>query len=112
MGRAAARLAPLLEATDRDSVLHGDAHPGNVIVGPEGPLWLDFEEVCRGSAAWDYATIGDPHVIPADLADVAAGFGKLRTLQVAICLLGLVFIFRSFPETKGKTLEQIERSWH
>ena len=32
-------------------------------------------------------------------------------LYAAICLLTLTFVWRVVPETKGKTLEQIERSW-
>jgi MFS family permease len=30
-------------------------------------------------------------------------------LYAVICVLGFVFIFLKLPETKGKTLEQIER---
>lgn len=41
-----------------------------------------------------------------------AGTGLTFWLYAAICVLGLVFIYRSLPETQGKTLEQIERSWH
>jgi hypothetical protein len=28
--------------------LHGDAHPGNVLVTPSGPVWNDFEDAWRG----------------------------------------------------------------
>jgi sugar porter (SP) family MFS transporter len=41
-----------------------------------------------------------------------AGTGLTFWLYAVICVLGLIFIFRSLPETKGKTLEEIERSWH
>ena len=30
------------------------------------------------------------------------------TLYAAVCALGLVFIWKKLPETKGRTLEQIE----
>ena len=30
-------------------------------------------------------------------------------LYAAICVMGFLFILRKLPETKGKTLEQIER---
>jgi predicted MFS family arabinose efflux permease len=32
-------------------------------------------------------------------------------LYAAMCALDLVFIWRFLPETKGKTLEEIEHSW-
>jgi MFS family permease len=41
-----------------------------------------------------------------------AGTGLTFWLYAVICVLGLIFIFRSLPETRGKTLEEIERSWH
>jgi hypothetical protein len=35
--------------------LHGDAHPGNMLLTPAGPLWNDFEDTWRGPVAWDLA---------------------------------------------------------
>jgi len=35
--------------------LHGDAHPGNVLWTPDGPVWNDFEDAWRGPVAWDLA---------------------------------------------------------
>lgn len=37
--------------------LHGDAHPGNLLATPDGPLWTDFEDAWRGPAAWDLACL-------------------------------------------------------
>jgi sugar porter (SP) family MFS transporter len=37
------------------------------------------------------------------------GPAKTFWAYAAVCLLGFIFIFTSVPETKGKTLEQIER---
>lgn len=45
------------------------------------------------------------------LLNAAAGTGMTFWLYGAICIAGLVFIFRRLPETKGKTLEEIEQSW-
>lgn len=41
------------------------------------------------------------------------GLGPAKTFWVyaGICLLGFAFIKTRLPETKGKTLEEIERSW-
>ncbi|MDX6682865.1 MAG: hypothetical protein QOG94_2904 [Solirubrobacteraceae bacterium] len=48
--RARARIdahAPALQA------IHGDAHLHNVINGPDGPLWNDWEDCFLGPRAWD-----------------------------------------------------------
>jgi thiamine kinase-like enzyme len=37
--------------------LHGDAHPGNLLAGPAGWLWCDFEDTCRGPLEWDLAAV-------------------------------------------------------
>src|SRR5699024_1316118 len=34
-------------------LVHGDAHPGNVIVGPTGPVLCDFDSSCVGPPEWD-----------------------------------------------------------
>lgn len=38
-----------------DAVVHGDLHPDNVILGPDGPVVIDFSNSCRGPAAVDAA---------------------------------------------------------
>ncbi len=35
------------------SVVHGDAHVGNVIPGPAGPVLCDFDSCCVGPPEWD-----------------------------------------------------------
>ena len=99
--RAVERLEPwLTEAQQSTHVLHGDAHPGNLIATRDGLLWTDFEEVCRGPVEWDLATIGDPSVSALhhrpdprrlDRCD------RLRALQVAMCLMALRDIFGDIP---------------
>lgn len=37
--------------------LHGDAHPGNVLVTPSGPVWNDFEDAWFGPLGWDLACL-------------------------------------------------------
>jgi hypothetical protein len=37
--------------------LHGDAHLNNVLNGPEGPLWNDWEDTCVGPLGWDAACL-------------------------------------------------------
>lgn len=38
-----------------EQVLHGEPHPGNVLAGSGGPLFTDFETVCRGPVEFDLA---------------------------------------------------------
>jgi hypothetical protein len=37
--------------------LHGDAHLSNVLWSPEGPLWTDLENACRGPVEYDLACL-------------------------------------------------------
>ena len=36
-------------------VCHGDVHPGNVLVGPLGPVLIDWDLLCVGPPEWDHA---------------------------------------------------------
>jgi aminoglycoside phosphotransferase (APT) family kinase protein len=42
-----------------EQVLHGEPHPGNVLNTREGPLFVDFETVCRGPVEFDLAHVPD-----------------------------------------------------
>ncbi|WP_157253436.1 phosphotransferase [Nonomuraea typhae] len=37
--------------------VHGDAHPGNLLMTAGGPLWNDFEETHAAPVAWDLAVL-------------------------------------------------------
>ena len=80
--------------------LHGDVHSDNLVGTADGPLWIDFEEVCRGPDEWDLATIDDPAAVsshhrpdPALLATCR----RLRQLQIALCLAQLQVPFAGVP---------------
>ncbi len=45
----------LLPVGDRAFLCHGDLHPGNVILSPEGPIIVDWFDASRGSSAADVA---------------------------------------------------------
>ena len=53
---AAAR-EQLAGVTLQERAIHGDAHTGNVLVTPDGPLWSDLENVCRGPVEYDLACL-------------------------------------------------------
>ena len=96
---AADRLRPLLDPDPGDQPLHGDAHAGNLVATRRGLVWNDFEEVCRGPAEWDWATIGDPAAVRdrGPDPDRLVGYGQLRALQVALCLILLRPTFADLP---------------
>jgi aminoglycoside phosphotransferase (APT) family kinase protein len=41
----------------RAQVVHGDAHPGNLLATPAGLLWNDFEECMTAPVGWDLACL-------------------------------------------------------
>jgi hypothetical protein len=53
---AASELVPMALSWPRRP-LHGDAHPGNVLLTPDGPRWTDLEDVCVGPLEWDLASM-------------------------------------------------------
>jgi aminoglycoside phosphotransferase (APT) family kinase protein len=42
-------------AASRIALMHGDVSPKNILVGPEGPIFLDAETACYGDPAFDLA---------------------------------------------------------
>jgi hypothetical protein len=68
------------EHLDEHVVCHGDVHPGNVLAGPDGPVLLDWDLLCRAPAGWDHAPLltwherwgGDAAIYD----DFATGYGK------------------------------------
>jgi Ser/Thr protein kinase RdoA (MazF antagonist) len=53
--------------------LHGDAHLRNVLCGPDGPLWNDWEDTCLGPVGWDAAClIGESRITGTDREDAEA----------------------------------------
>ena len=60
--------------------IHGDAHLHNVINGPDGPLWHDWEDCFLGPRAWDLGCLvatarlfgRDPEPVEAALAGYGA----------------------------------------
>ncbi len=96
--------------------IHGDAHLGNLIPGPDGPVLCDFDSTCYGPREWDLLTLavgrlrfGYP---PQDYRGLVDGYGfdvtrwagfdvlrqarELKLVTVALPLL------RSNPEVRAQ----------
>ena len=93
-----------------DVVLHGDAHPGNLLHptgdrrAGDGWLWTDLEETCRGPVLWDLAVLaGSTRLdgaaavqawaaatgVPAPTRAELAPFTAARALEAAAWALGM-----------------------
>jgi hypothetical protein len=53
--------------------IHGDAHLSNVLWSPEGPLWSDLENACRGPVEYDLACLRYRGLPEAETATEAYG---------------------------------------
>jgi hypothetical protein len=113
-------LAELTFALPR-GLVHGDAHPGNVIVGPDGPVLCDFDSSCVGPPEWDLTPLavgrerfGDPAGRYRTLADAYgfdvtswSGFPVLRAvreLKLTTSVLPILRSHRSVREEFGHRL--------
>ena len=82
---AHARLSAALTAdSPAGQVLHGDAGAGNLMRTGAGWIWHDFEDVCRGPAAWDVAAAtASPRL---SRARVLAAYGDpVDPVQLDVC---------------------------
>ncbi|HTT51307.1 MAG TPA: phosphotransferase [Streptosporangiaceae bacterium] len=88
-------------------VLHGDAHGGNLLPGPDGWRWIDLEETCQGPLAWDLATLAAAYGTATEESQAAldgyaaasgqpvpgpgvlAQFARARELEAAVWALGM-----------------------
>lgn len=98
------------------SVVHGDAHLGNLIAGPEGSLLCDLDSLCAGPPEWDLTPmavgmlrLGAPPERYRDLAavygfDVTAwpGFQVLRDLRELKITASVLPILRSNPGVRDQ----------
>ncbi|MEY7970906.1 phosphotransferase enzyme family protein [Saccharomonospora xinjiangensis] len=103
------------------SLVHGDAHPGNVIVGDDGPVLCDFDSSCVGPAEWDLIPLAvgherfrDPPHRYAQLSrhygfDVTAwaGFPVLRAVRELKLTTSVLPIARSHPAVREELARRL-----
>ncbi len=82
-----ARHAEILAGLDRSGsppiVLHGDAHPGNLMhAGAPGWAWIDLEETCLGPREWDLAVLARSWDDPAQARAALAAYADLTATDV------------------------------
>ncbi|MFC4005166.1 phosphotransferase family protein [Prauserella oleivorans] len=104
------------------ALVHGDAHPGNVIVGPDGPVLCDFDSACAGPPEWDLTPLavgherfGDPPGWYRALArtygfDVTTweGFPVLRAARELKLTTSVLPIMRSHPSVRHELRRRLD----
>ena len=109
------RLASLRFAKPQ-SLVHGDAHLGNLIAGPDGPVLCDLDSLCAGPPEWDLTPmavgrlrLGHPPERFQQLTksygfDVTrwSGFPVLRDLRELKITMSVLPILRSNPGIRGE----------
>jgi hypothetical protein len=109
------RLAAVEFAMPR-CVVHGDAHLGNLIAGPDGPVLCDLDSLCSGPPEWDLTPMavgrlrmGHPPERFEQLTesygfDVTRwpGFPVLRDLRELKITASVLPILRSNPSIRGE----------
>lgn len=103
------------------SLVHGDAHPGNVIVGEDGPVLCDFDSSCVGPPEWDLIPLAvgrtrfrDPPGLYGELArhygfDVTEwdGFAVLRAARELKLTTSVLPIARSQPVVRRELARRL-----
>lgn len=103
-------------------LVHGDAYPGNVIPGPDGPVLCDFDSSCVGPPEWDLTPLavgrerfGDPPVRYRTFAatygfDVTswAGFSVLRAIRELKLTTSVLPILRSRPQVRPELFRRLD----
>ncbi len=98
------------------SVVHGDAHLGNLIAGPGGPVLCDLDSLCVGPPEWDLTPmavgrlrLGHAPERYEQLADSYGfdvtswpGFAVLRDLRELKITMSVLPILRSNPRIRGE----------
>ncbi|MFF5989688.1 phosphotransferase enzyme family protein [Prauserella flavalba] len=104
------------------ALVHGDAHPGNVIVGDDGPVLCDFDSACAGPPEWDLIPLavgrqrfGDPSAWYRALVrtygfDVTSweGFGVLRAARELKLTTSVLPIMRSHPAVRHELHRRLD----
>ena len=82
----------LVGLPDGGSTLHGDYHPGNILLSPDGPIIIDWGEASRGAVAADIArtllllTPESAADVTPDPEGIAAHVGRFANTYTKLCL--------------------------
>jgi aminoglycoside phosphotransferase (APT) family kinase protein len=104
------------------AVIHGDAHLGNLISSPAGPVLCDFDSTCLGPPEWDLTPVavgvgrfGEPARTYREMArnygwDVTrwSGFPALREVRELKLITSVLPIVRSNPGVRPELMRRLD----
>ncbi|MFO7192454.1 MULTISPECIES: aminoglycoside phosphotransferase family protein [Thermocrispum] len=104
-----------------DAVVHGDAHLGNVLVGPDGPVLCDFDSAGIGPRIWDLVPVavggqrfGEPAAVHRALADAYGfdvlswpGYPVLRAVRELKLTTSVLPTLRSNPQVRPELYRRL-----
>jgi aminoglycoside phosphotransferase (APT) family kinase protein len=85
------RRRAISERAPAEQLLHGEAHPGNLLNTKNGPLFIDLETCCRGPVEFDLA-----HV-PEQVSACYAGVNQELLRELRVLVLAMVAAWRWDP---------------
>ncbi|GAA3023732.1 phosphotransferase family protein [Actinokineospora globicatena] len=102
-------------------LVHGDAHLGNLIPTPAGPVLCDFDSSCLGPPEWDLTPLavgvsrfGEPAARYRELVEgygfdvtLWSGFSVLREVRELKLITSVLPIMNSSPEVRPELLRRL-----
>jgi aminoglycoside phosphotransferase (APT) family kinase protein len=82
------RLRRVVAAHSEEQLIHGEPHPGNLLVTTDGPVFIDLETCCRGPREFDLA------YAPDEVADHYPDVDRALLHQCRILMLAMITTWR------------------
>jgi hypothetical protein len=97
--------------------IHGDAHLRNILWTPDGPLWSDLENICRGPREYDVACIRFRPLPETEKAiagygehDEAAADGALVYVTLFLATVTQLVAARGGEDARAEASRRVERA--
>ena len=95
-----------------EQLLHGEPHPGNLLVTTGGLLFIDLETCCRGPVEFDIAhTVTDSAGPPGEVSELYDGADQELVRQCWVLMLAMIAAWRFEPGDDLPNGRQLLAQW-